>query len=294
MRNNSIYKLIFLGAMIIYSFLSASCVRRDLEVPPTEGQVDISFNWKNLFPGETIPAGMKLCFFRSDGVTVVKECTGTGFSGSLPIGIYKVLAYNTDATGVAYRNTDSYSEAQVYAPSLTKGYNYISQPLHVYGIGLDLLTVSYNQDAVSEMTPVSLIKKATFQLTVTGDKSAVASCNTMLTGIVQAVNISTGQLQNDTGVVSFIPVSTSTGFESSVSFFGKVDSAPNQLETTVNFTSGGSQTIIVDVTSKFTEINTIVVPIEVKVNIEVTGTVQTGFTAILKSWSVEDKNVSVY
>lgn len=155
------------------------------------------------------------------------------------------------------------------------------------------LVVSYDQETTCELTPVSFIKKVSFQVDVTGDKSAISSCTSVLTGIVQSVNISTGKLQNVTGIVPFSATTNAAGFESVVSFFGKIDAVPNKLEVTVHFVSGGSQVIPVDVTSAFTGINNILIPIEVKVNVEVTGTTTSGFTATLKGWTSEDKEIII-
>ena len=273
--------------------LSMSCTRRDLEIPPTEGAVNISFDWQNLYSDEDLPSGMGLYFYRNDGVTETRNCTSGGYTGTLPNGTYQVLAHNTDATGVAYRNMDTYTGAQAYATSETKA-TYLLQPLHAYGIGLQgTLTITGESEASATITPVSFVRKAVLKIILTGEQSAVASCVATLNGVVETVNISTGELQEETGTIAFTPSSNANGFESAVTFFGRVPGANNELTLIFNFTGGGSQTVTIDITAALENVNTAVIPIEVNANIEISGSVAGEFQATLKDWSYTDKSVTV-
>lgn len=286
-------RLLWAGIAAALIFPDMGCTQRDLEIPATEGAVNISFDWKNLYPDEDLPSGMRLYFYRNDGVTETRDCTSGGYTGMLPAGTYQVLAHNTDATGVAYRNMDTYAGARVYAASGTKAV-YLSQPLHVYGTGLQgTLTITGEKEASAGITPESFVKKALLKIILTGESSAVASCSAMMTGVVEAVSVSTGELLEETGVIAFVLSSGAGGFESAVTFFGRLPGANNELTLVLNFTGGGSQTVTVDITDALKNINTAVIPIEVNARIEVSGSVAGESQATLKDWDYTDKNVTV-
>lgn len=279
---------------LLFCLLQTSgCTMRQLDVVPDDSQVSINFDWSNLYPGESVPTGMYLYFYGSDGSVISKECTGSTFSGYLPKGNYRVLAYNTDAVGVGYRNINSYKDAQVYLLSQTKA-TFLSQPVHVYGIGLDSLTVTSNEPLNTRLKPANLVRRVDVQVTVTGNKSAVGSCVSTLNGINEAVNIATGKAVDISGLVSFVLSPTSQGYSSEVSLFGKTQNAPSELGVTLNFTGGGSQSLSMDVTNALDGVITTVVPVNVKIDVEVTGTIQGGFHATLKGWSVESKEIIVH
>ncbi len=290
MKKNLRNKLILPVLLIAFIVAESSCTRRKLESPSGMGTVNITFDWLHLSAGETIPPGMKLCFYNSNGSVITKDCSGTGFSGALPAGTYQVLAYNTDAGGVAYRNLDKYTEAQVYTPSYTKA-TYISQPLHVYGIGLGSLSVLSDEKVSKVMTPAAFVKKAVIELIVTGQRSAVASTRLTLDGIVQAVNIADGTFPGGAGSLSFVPDATATGFESTVTFFGKDPATANLLTIVVYFTGGGSQIFNIDLTPKLTGV--IPINMDITVNIAITGSVTGGFQATLSDWSVKNRDVTI-
>lgn len=290
MKKNLLNKFILLVMLIAFFVTESSCTRRKLDSPSDMGAVNITFDWKNLLTGESIPSGMKLYFYNSTGSVIIKDCAGTGFSGALPSGTYQVLAYNADATGVAYRNLDKYADAQVYAPSYTKA-TYLSQPSHVYGIGLGTLSVLSDEKVSQMMTPAAFVKRATIELVVTGQWSAVASTRLTLDGIAPSVNIADGTLSGGAGSLSFVPDATATGFESVITFFGKEPTAANLLTVVVNFTGGSSQTFSIDLASKLTGVTPI--NIAITANIAITGSVAGGFQATLNDWSVKNRDITV-
>lgn len=290
MKKTLINKMARLGLFVVLLFFVNGCAKKELEVP-FEGKVALTMDWKNLSTSESTPSAMKLYFFKSDGSVTIKECDGSGFNGTLPNGTYQVIAYNTDATGTAYRNMYNYLGAQIYATSQTKA-TYMSQPFHAYGIGLGTLVVSSDVDAAVTMTPISFVKNAILRITLTGHNSAVQSSNCTLNGLAESVNIATGEVQGESGTISFVPQTTVTGFESKVSFFGKAGSSANELSTVLNFTGGGSQIVTVDITSGITNASSSAAPVDINFNIEVTGSVSGGFHATLKDWSVNGKTIT--
>lgn len=266
-------------------FSSVHCTRRDLETPPEESAVNITFDWKNLHPDESTPAGMRLYFYKDDGSAIMTaSCDGTAFSGTLVFGAYHVLAYNADADGVAYRNLDTYAGAQIYAPSWTKA-AYISQPLHAYGIGLESLTVSEGSETSAVMTPASLVKKVLLEVTFTGEASAVSSCDLTLDGIVQAVTLATGELAQETGTIAVTPTLTGSGFETLFTFFGKAPSVRNLLKLELGFTGGASQQLTLDLTTALENVNQVSAPVQVEAEIEISATAEGRFSASVLHWT---------
>jgi hypothetical protein len=303
----------YLPMLLIVLLVNGSCTKRDLEAKPTEGKVSITFNWKNLLSGESVPVGMRLYFYGSDGTTITKDCTGTaGFSGTLPNGTYQVLAYNTDANGVSYEGMDQYATATVVTSIQTKSAantsssasskglpatrsaTYLVQPGHVYAVGLGTITVSgLKEQGISlTATPLTLVRRADIKIKLTGQTTAVASCTETIDGITQKVNLTTGAVDaTTTGMISYAPSAVTGGYESVVTFFGKAPSAKNILTVVCNFTGGGSQIIPTDITTALNDLSDTVVEIQLNITIDITGTTPGNFQATLKDWRVENRNV---
>lgn len=284
------------AALLILLLLGSSCTKKTLEYPSDniEGAVSITFDWKNLSKGDVHPSGMILSFFKSDGRVITKLCDDRGFKGMLPSGTYQVLAYNDDAVGVEGRYLDKYDEAQVIASLHTKANEkYILQPSNVYGVGLGTITVSDTEPFVKLISPIPYVRKASFKMNITGEKTAISGCSAELSGLVQSVNLATGKLQEDTGITAFIPNKTPIGFESTVGFLGKTDSSTNKLTVIFTFTGGGSQTVVVDVTNALMGTGGIIVPIDIALSIDVNGSVKGGYCATLKDWKIENNDIIV-
>lgn len=197
-----------------------------------------------------------------------------------------------DATDVEYRNLNKYTDAEVYAPAQTKAVNYLLQPLHVYGIGLDRIIVSGDEEVTRVIAPAAFARKVNIRIIVTGQRSAIASCSAKLDGIASGVNIATGSVdQSGMGSILLEPAATADGFESVVRLFGRVVSGANALNVVFNYRSGESQTLNVDISSALKDINTEVVEVAIKVNFEVT-TTSGGFKATLNDWSSETRQVT--
>jgi hypothetical protein len=294
MKNNrqaiqAILPVFFLALL----FLQASCTHINLEDYPETGPVNITFDWSKLTAGDSLPAAMKLYFYGDNGV-LSYDCNSNEFCGSLPDGNYQVIAYNTDAKGVTFNGTDTYTgtQANVTEQNETKAVTYLSQPIHAYGIGLGKISV-YGDSTVNEkITPYPFVKKIQLKYIITGNRTAVLSCSSILTGLALSVNIATGKPSGNTGAISFTPTSTNEGFESIITAFGISDTSPKTLSSVIRFTSGGSQTIDLDIASALAGVNDAVIPIEVNLNIAVTETVQGDFGATLTGWTYDTQEVN--
>jgi hypothetical protein len=291
MKNSAINKLIQLILLGVFTF-TTSCTRRDLELPSEEGAVNITFDWANLYPGEVMPSGMKIYFYGSNGSVITRDCSGSGYSGTLPPDTYNVLVYNTGSSNVNYGSLDSYANASVSALSATKS-SYISQPSYAYGVGLPDFTVFSGRTATTTMKPLAFVKKAKIKIGFTGNMSAVSSCNCAIDGLADAVKIATGEVQGITSAVSFTPAAIPGGYESAISFFGRTSAASNNISIVLNFTGGGSQTVNVDISSALSKLSSTVIAVDINLTIDVTGSVTAGFSATLKDWSAVNRDVTV-
>lgn len=291
MKSSSISRLFLLILLGVFTF-TTSCTRRDLELPSGEGTVNIVFDWGYLYPGEVMPSGMKIYFYGSNGSVITRDCSGSGYSGTLPADTYNVLVYNAGSSNVNYSSLDNYSNALASVPSVTKS-TYLSQPSYAYGVGLPGLAVSSDQTTTATMKPLSFVKKADIKINITGNASAVNSCNCTVDGLADVVKIATGDVQSTTGVVSFVPAAIPGGFESVISFFGRTPASSNNISIVLNFTGGGSQTVNVDISSGLAKLSSTVVAVYINLTIDVTGSVAAGFSATLKDWNVVDRDIIV-
>lgn len=152
----------------------ASCTRADIQhrpQPTAEGYVQIH----PTLPEQTLPP-LSYYFYNTDGETayIFSTCDGKGnFDGMLPIGNYRVIATNTNATGAEFRNMDSHETATVHATNLTATTRSTvptrmeSAALEkVYNIVLETLTVTARETIYHNPTPVPLTRTVTLNFTL--------------------------------------------------------------------------------------------------------------------------------
>lgn len=294
MKKDLINQWALLWIALFPLLMLSGCSKRGLEAVSDEGVVNLSFSWGKLLSGESVPSGMKLYFYASDGSVVVRDCQGTTFSGTLPTGTYSVIAYSKDATSVSFRGMDSYSSAQAYIPEYTRAASYLSQPSSFYGVSLGTLSVSFEEDAQATLAPTPYVHKANLDMTITGARSGISSAVATIDGMASSLNLSTGTLGSEAGSIAFTPLLDKEQSSYPISFFGPVSSLPNKLSVRFDFVSGGSQTIEIDITKALSSGISLSIPIEINVNFEVTGSVAAGFSAKVTDWSVVNKETPIH
>jgi len=272
--------------------LIGSCTRREIESLPTNGNVHISMNWDNLYKEDAKPSSMKLYFYGSKGTVIIKECSSDGFSGELPLETYKVLTYNTNASNVVYSGLESFEKASVTASSATKS-TYISQPTDVYGVGIDNLSVSFDTLAKVSMKPLNLIKRAYVKINLSGNLSVVGSCHCTIDGFVGSARISTGDVSNDQNCTFFVASPSTDGYASTVTFFGRTPETKNDLTVTLNFIGGGSQQVNADITSGLDKLGPNITAVDLKMEVKISGSVESGYNATLKGWNIEERKMDM-
>ena len=177
------------------------CVKRELEVRPDEGYVEIALDWG----GDTRPQSARYLIYNEDG-SLVKEVSGVTdcFKGTLPTGNYRVVVHNTDAQQVDWRGTERYETAEVYAreTNYSEGHHpaagvpCVLEPQVVFGTGRcnedDGFEVIQLDTVRLSVTPAELTKTVKLHFTVESSQ-AVSSLSGILSGVAQGVFLADGR-----------------------------------------------------------------------------------------------------
>lgn len=202
MKKSKSYIRPALGTLLLAALvLAGGCVKRELEIRPDEGRVEIALDWG----GDTRPQTARFLFYDQAG-TLVKEETGLtdGFKGMLPTGTYRVVVHNTDARQVDYRGTEKYESAEVFAQHTnysdghhpSEGIPCVLEPQLVFGTGRlnegDEIVVKQLDTTCMTVTPVLLTKQVVFHFKVEGDATAVQSLTGVFEGVAPGIFLSNG------------------------------------------------------------------------------------------------------
>ena len=172
----------------------AGCVKRELEVRPDEGYVEIALDWAG---AGTSSRSARYLFYNESGA-LVHEVSGLtdGFKGTLPVGTYRVVVHNTDAAQVDWRGCEQYESAEVFAKTTdystghhpTEGVPCILEPRDVFATGgcneSETVEVRQMDTTLLSVTPVELTKRVAvrFAVEVNGGES-VQSLRGVLGGV---------------------------------------------------------------------------------------------------------------
>lgn len=172
----------------------AGCVKRELEIRPDEGYVEIALDWTGT---GTSPRSARYLFYNETGA-LVKEVSGVTdcFKGTLPVGNYRVVVHNTDAGQVDWRGTEQYESAEVFAKTTDysmghhpgEGVPCIQEPRDVFAAGgcNESETVEVRQMDTTRLsvTPVELTKRVAVRFTVdAADGQSVQALHGVLSGV---------------------------------------------------------------------------------------------------------------
>lgn len=184
--------LVYSGLSFFMAILFAGCVKRELELP--EGQVvRINFDWNHLADGHKMPATMQLRFYSPEGdFLFAYTSTPDHFQAHLPEGKYKILVYSPDTTGVCYEHLDNFNDAQITVNPEQKDENESEILTNIYGESIGGLPVIAGQSIDTTVTVHPYLHLLTVQLKITGSSKEVVECSTIINGVAQAVNLSTG------------------------------------------------------------------------------------------------------
>ena len=183
-------RVVLLGAAALSL---AGCVKRELEVRPDEGYVEIALDWSKAQSSRSA----RYLFYNGSGA-LVKEVSGVSdcFKGTLPTGTYRVVVHNTDAGQVDWRGTEQYESAEVFAKETNyseghhpaEGVPCILEPREVFAAGgcNESETVEVRQMDTTRLsvTPAELTKRVAVRFTVETDGGqSVRSLQGVLGGV---------------------------------------------------------------------------------------------------------------
>ena len=131
-------QVMVLGAAVLSL---TGCVKRELEIRPDEGYVEIALDWAG---AGTSSRSARYLFYNEAGA-LVKEVSGVTdcFKGTLPTGVYRLIVHNTDAGQVDWRGCEKYESAEVFAKETNystghhpaEGVPCIQEPRDVFATG---------------------------------------------------------------------------------------------------------------------------------------------------------------
>lgn len=165
-------RVVVLGAAMLSL---AGCVKRELEIRPDEGYVEIALDWSKAQSSRSA----RYLFYNESGA-LVKEVSGVSdcFKGTLPTGVYRLIVHNTDAGQVDWQGCEKYESAEVFAKTTNystdhhpaEGVPCIQEPRDVFATGgcneSETVEVLLLDTTRLSVTPVVLTKQVAIRFTV--------------------------------------------------------------------------------------------------------------------------------
>ena len=267
--------------------------------PDTEGSVAITPDVSTHRPG-----ALTYHFYGTDATTPYYKtvsCPDGNFSGTLPLGAYRVIAVNP-ASGVEFRNMAMYDQAAVHLATATPAsraddFTMVSQPGEVYAVVLNEITVSSQGKASYAPAPDLLTQTLNlpFELSngLEADVTAIAGT---LRGVYPWVNLSTGTPASavedcENTAVAFTAAGSGAQRSARISLFGICDpkggeAYTNTLYLTLTLSNGTTEELAIDLTDALTEAmaeNEGSLPLDLEIPIDLER-VPIGLTATVGEW----------
>lgn len=183
------------------------CVKQGLDLREQEGYVRIDLQWEN----NTVPEGSEFYFYTETGEFVQScKCPPAGFRGTLPMGKYKIIVWNTDARNVELAHMEKHATAEVRAASEEAAANRaagcIAQPDNLLLASAfneaELMEVPYRDSVVMSASPRGRVK--TVKLVFTLDNAAALTVvGGSLSGVSSGLHCATGTCTHEPKSVNF-------------------------------------------------------------------------------------------
>lgn len=168
----------------------AGCVKRELEIRPDEGYVEIALDWSKAQSSRSA----RYLFYNESGA-LVKEVSGVSdcFKGTLPTGVYRLIVHNTDAGQVDWQGCEKYESAEVFAKETNyseghhpaEGVPCIQEPREVFATGgcneSETVEVRRMDTTRLSVTPAELTKQVAIRFTV--EVTSVRALHGVLGGV---------------------------------------------------------------------------------------------------------------
>lgn len=252
--------------VFLIALMATGCTKAVIEQLPDKSEVNVLLEWD----ATEQPMGMKFYFYPAEGESVgliQAETSSEGYRGELGAGRYRVLAYNTDATGVQLSGMESYETAMVEAammPTRADGIALIAQPSVLYsGTAVAVLEVRLFEPLHRNIVPKQLTRTLTLKF-ATEKLAGVNSVEGELRGLFSSVMLATGEATTSAREQArqvgtrfstpVVPANTTV----KVSYFGILSpeegAYKNEMPLTLKGDNGWEQTTTVDMTKVLTDI----------------------------------------
>lgn len=266
-----------------------SCTLGSVDYRTDQGKVIVRPDWS----GYDLPAGTRFYFYNMDGVSAPIEAEGSaeGYTGLLPSGNYKMVAYNTDAAQVEFQSMEKFETAAVHAlpntrrmATRTADVRCILQPQNLYALTLGKIEVKYLNTTEVSVIPQPLTKTIRLQFSLTGDGVGDSKkISGELCGVYPTLLLATGEPTSES--INNCPTTT-TAFNVSLTanqgiadirVFGLLDpeegsSYTNRLTLSITDKDNKVRNAEVDLSQAISDVikdNGGTIPVEIPINIDV-------------------------
>lgn len=285
----------------------AGCVKRELEIRPDEGYVEIALDWTQAQSSRSA----RYLFYNESGA-LVKEVSGVTdcFKGTLPVGVYRLIVHNTDAGQVDWQGTEQYESTEVFAKETNyseghhpaEGVPCIQEPREVFATGgcneSETVEVRQRDTTRLSVTPVELTKRVAVRFTVeaNGDAS-VRSLRGVLGGVSHGFFPGKGcHNASSSCAVEFTAApgtkAASDAYTARVNVFGLLATSQspagtNTMHVTLDLDDGSQSTGTFDLTPTLQQLiaaNGGVLPDEIPLDVTLRVQQEVGLSATVQPW----------
>ena len=294
--------VVSLGAVLL---AASGCVKRELEIRPDEGYVEIALDWS----GTGMSSRSARYLFYNEAGALVKEVSGLtdGFKGMLPTGDYRLVVHNTDAGQVDWRGCEQYESAEVFAQPTQystdhhpgEGVPCIQEPRDIFATGgcneSETVEVHQMDTTLLSVTPVKLTKRVAVRFEVETSEE-IRSLHGVLGGVSHGFFPGKGCHNTSSScAVEFMAVpetkAASAAYKTEVSVFGLLTTSQspagtNTVHVTLSLGDGTQVTGMFDITPTLKQLivaNGGVLPDEIPLDVAIR-VLGTDLSATVEPW----------
>lgn len=193
--------------LLLAALAGGSCVKQGLDLREQVGFVRIDLQWEN----GSVPEGSEFYFYTENGDFVQScKCSAEGFRGTLPMGNYKIIVWNTDARNVELSNMEKHTTAVVRVKAdetaANRNGSCIAQPDNLLLASAfneaEFMEVPYRDSVIMSASPKGLVKKVHLVFKV-DNADAVKLVSGSLSGVSSGLQCSSVSCTNDPRSVNF-------------------------------------------------------------------------------------------
>lgn len=187
--------IILIAGFVLFGSTLFGC-KKKTKTSTEYGYITFSLDWDNVI-GESSES-MRFCFYPEDNGPMIQTDTDSGvLKMALPAGNYSLFVYNIDKKHIQLRNRNSFNDLEAYfTVDKLSGSGISALPL--YGVVLNELEITPNQDVEMELKPSYFTKKVTFHIHTDPSLFSVLQDGTaILKGVTPVMHINDRKLRRD-------------------------------------------------------------------------------------------------